>query len=267
MKHLINLKYNLQDVIIKPILKDGKMINIDIIFDRYKISFRDSLLILLASLKKLSKAFNVDDKGVFDYKSVDNLNVLQLNDKLLRGNIISYAQLDCKILYLILIKFNSLIFELYSLNVNRFPTLPSLAIGIFRSKYLQDKTVPNITGQAYLDLKESYTGGSTDVIVPHGENLFYYDVNSLYPLSMLSYPVPIGNMKAFEGDITKIDPFAFGFFEVEIFAPINLHVPVLQIHYKGRTISPVGNFRGWFLSEELRNAVDHFGYKIEILRG
>jgi hypothetical protein len=80
LKHLINLIYNQEEIMIKPTLKDGKIINLDIKFDRYKISFRDSLLILLASLKKLAKSFSVEEKGTFDYKSVDNLTVDQLND-------------------------------------------------------------------------------------------------------------------------------------------------------------------------------------------
>ena len=127
MKFLVKLTYNNQEVIIKPTLKDGKMINIDIRYGKYKISFRDSLLILLASLKKLTVAFNVESKGEFDYKSVDNLNVNELNDCFLRNEIVNYASLDCKILYEILIKFNDLIFDLFNLNINNYPTLPSIA--------------------------------------------------------------------------------------------------------------------------------------------
>jgi len=36
---------------------------------------------------------------------------------------------------------------------------------VFRSKYLIDKEIPNITGQVFLDLKESYTGGSTKGLI------------------------------------------------------------------------------------------------------
>jgi hypothetical protein len=171
MKYFINLKYLNQDVLVKPTLKDGKMINIDIKFDKYTISFRDSLLTLLASLRKLAKAFNVEDKGTFEYKSVDNLTVEQLNDPLIRKQNIEYAQLDCKILYDILINFNHIIFELFHLNINNYPTLPSLAFGIFRSKYLINNEIPNLTRQKFLDIKESYTGDSTDLIIPNGKNL------------------------------------------------------------------------------------------------
>jgi len=139
MKYFINLKYNNENVYIKPIIKDGKFINININFDRYKISFRDSLLILLSSLNKLSKAFTLDNKGKFDFNKVNNLTIEELNNNKLREEIIKYCNLDCKILYDILIKFNQFIFDLYELNINNYPTLPSLAFGIYRSKYLNKK--------------------------------------------------------------------------------------------------------------------------------
>jgi len=198
---------------------------------------------------------------------VDNLNILQLNEDKLRNGIIEYAQLDCKILYLILMKFNSLIFDLYNLNINNYPTLPSLAFGIFRSKYLSKNTVPLITGQLFKDINQSYTGESTEFILPYGENLFYYDINSLYPYSMLKNNMPLGNIKAFEGDIFKKDPKALGFFEAIINTPNKLNIPVLQIHNNNKTISPLGRFKGWFFSEELKFARDNFGYNFEILRG
>jgi hypothetical protein len=36
-------------------------------------------------------------------------------------------------------------------------------------------------------------GGHTDVYKPKGYNLYYYDVNSLYPFVMKNYPMPISN--------------------------------------------------------------------------
>lgn len=246
------------------------MINIDIRFGnnyQYKISFRDSLLILLSSLSKLAKSFGVEAKGNFNFKSVDNLNVTELNDYALRNEIIAYASLDCKILFDILIKFNQLIFELYNLSINKYPTLPSLAFGVFRSKYLKPDTIPLIKGQPFHNIKNSYTGGSVDVIINHGFNVYGYDINSLYPYSMSIFDVPMGDMKAFTGNIWNKFPDALGFFEVIVDAPKDLNIPVLQIRHNNQTISPVGKFKGWFFSEELRNAIDKFGYKIEILNG
>jgi len=33
----------------------------------------------------------------------------------------------------------------------------------------------------YHDIKQAYYGGITEVYKPYGRDLFYYDVNSLYP--------------------------------------------------------------------------------------
>jgi hypothetical protein len=92
--------------------------------------------------------------------------------------------------------------------------------------------------------KKAYSGGSTDLYCPYGKNIYRYDVNSLYPFVMKEFPMPVGNITFFEGDITKIDPDAFGFFNVEITAPKDLNIPILQtkvkINNSLRTLSPLG---------------------------
>lgn len=267
MKYFVGLKNNNNDITIKPTLKDGKFINIDIKFGRNKISFRDSLLLLLNSLNKLAKAFNVDNKGSFDFNSVNNLNITQLNDNKLREELINYCNLDCKILYDILLKFNNLVYDLFNLNFNNYPTLPSLAFGIFRNKYLNKNEIPLINSHPFYDIKNSYTGGSIDTIINYGENLYHYDMNSEYPYVMQKYNIPTGNIKAFTGNIWNIEPNAFGIFNCNIETPDNLNIPILQIHHNKRTISPLGKFNGWFFSEELKNAIDNFGYKVTIING
>lgn len=83
------------------------------------------------------------------------------------------------------------------------------------------------------------------MFIPYSNKPIYvYDVNSLYPYVMAMFDMPIGKIQFFEGDITKIDPDAFGFFEVIVTAPDNLETPILQTHVKTsggtRTISPLG---------------------------
>jgi hypothetical protein len=94
------------------------------------------------------------------------------------------------------------------------------------------------------DLKISYTGGATDVYRPYSRNAKGYDVNSLYPTQMNNYPIPVGKITFFEGDISKLDPKAFGFFEVDITAPEDLQIPIIQTRVKTstgtRTVAPLG---------------------------
>jgi hypothetical protein len=93
-------------------------------------------------------------------------------------------------------------------------------------------------------IRKSYSGGRVDVFKPYGLNIEGYDVNSLYPKQMQSLDMPVGNLIYFEGDITKIDPNAFGFFEVEVETIKDLNIPFLQtrvnINGESKTISPLG---------------------------
>lgn len=66
-----------------------------------------------------------------------------------------------------------------------------------------------------------------------------YDVNSLYPFTMKSFPMPVGNPTYFEGDILSVwnsdsrkiqDNKPFGIFEVDIIAPLDIKIPLLQLN-------------------------------------
>ena len=71
-------------------------------------------------------------------------------------------------------------------------TISKLAYEIFSKDYLRvDKSIPHINKRAiYRDIKLGYYGGNTEVYKPFGENLYYYDVNSLYPY--MSYNDMVG---------------------------------------------------------------------------
>ena len=105
---------------------------------------------------------------------------------------------------------------------------------------------------------------------PFGENIFRYDVNSLYPYAMKTFPMPIGNIKFFEGNILDIETKAFGFFKCIITAPKDIKHPIIQTKFDTgnglRTLSPVGTWTDILFSEEMFNAMK-YGYKFEILSG
>jgi hypothetical protein len=223
LKALSVIKYSS----LKPIIKDDKIIDIKIIFGKYNISFRDSLLMLPTSLRKLAIQFNVDNKTIFPYNFVNNkcntnidlnyigkvpsfkyfiditieqYNNYKINYSLwkLRNETINYCLQDCISLYQIIDKFNYLIFDKFNINIHNFPTLPSLAFGIYRAHYLKDFKFPLLTGQIFNDIKLSYTGGSTYMFKPYGTNIYRYDVNLLYPYVMKQNPMPIGNITFFK---------------------------------------------------------------------
>ena len=66
---------------------------------------------------------------------------------------------------------------------------------------LENTKIPLIIGDMYEFFKKGYTGGSVDVYQATGENIYRYDVNSLYPFVMKNFSMPVGNPVYFEGDI------------------------------------------------------------------
>jgi hypothetical protein len=290
-----------------PVINNGRFISVKLTFKTKeenikfdKIEFRDSLQLLLMSLSKLAKSFNVEvQKSIFPHRFVsrDNLNYIgtvpdfkyfdgiTLNEYLdycinfknnnwsLRTEAIKYCNCDCISLHQILIKFNQLIFDNFKININKYPTLPSLSFAIFRTHFLKTSFVSQLSGKISKNIKLGYTGGATDMYIPtnlKNELVYAYDVNSLYPFVMSKGAMPVGKPKYFEGDIRKIDPEAFGFFYCKIITPKNLKHPILQTHVKTkagiRTMAALGTYKDMLFSPEMDNAI-RYGYNFEILWG
>jgi len=241
---LIRIFSELTDMPIKPIMRDGRIIDLKFTFNigktNFVLFFRDSYLLLPSSLAKLAINFNVENKGIFPYAFVNeievpldykgsvpdykffnkkNLSIEEYNNYKnaftftnkwsLRGETIKYCEQDCKTLYQIIHSFQKKIFLLFRLDVLKYPTLSSLAFAIFRYKFLKDSKIPIIEGDIFNQLKEGYTGGAVDVYKPFpekGTKVYRYDVNSLYPSVMKSFNMPVGNPTYFEGDISLIGP-------------------------------------------------------------
>lgn len=315
---LIRILSSLTDVI-RPIIRENRIIDLKFKFKAqmqisghtyYSIYFRDSYLLLPLSLQKLAINFEVENKGMFPFKFVNDENIsldydgiiplidyfddltntnedekqlyikkytdyyLSFNNNSwnLRSECVKYCEQDVKTLYQIIDKFSKEIYKLFRLDILKYPTLSSLAFGIYRSSFLGDYKIPLIDGNIFKDIKKGYTGGSVDVYKPYGENIWHYDVNSLYPFVMKQFEMPVGTPIYFEGDITIVHSATkpFGIFEVEVETPSDLKIPLLQSRFKMkdgyRTIAPLGKWKGTFFSEELYAAVE-YGYKFKILRG
>lgn len=294
---------------VKPIIRDSKIIDLKFYFNNnYFLSFRDSYHLLPSSLKDLAIQFKGLNKGLYPYKFVNSKEV-DLNyigdipnfkyfDKILlieyinykkqfqeeyddkewslKKATIQYCEQDAIILYKVIQKFNEKIYSLFRINILKCPTLSSLAFTIFRSNFLKENAkIPLITGDMFNFFKQGYTGGSVDVYKAKGENIYRYDVNSLYPYVMKNFSMPVGNPTFFEGDILSAMPKdkninPFGIFEVEVKAPKNLKIPLLQTRVKTKngnmTISPLGTWTGVYDSRELFNSIK-VGYSFKVLRG
>lgn len=174
---------------VNPIIHNGKFISINFNYGKnndYQIQFRDSYLILLNSLRKLCKSFKVQTvKSIFPYLFVNknNLNYIgnvpdfqyfdnkinldeyneyksKFNDNNwnLKSEAIKYCEIDVISLFQVIRKFGEMIFNLFKINIHKYPTLPSLAFAIFRSNFMTENTIPQLTGKISKDIREGYTG-------------------------------------------------------------------------------------------------------------
>ena len=302
MKHLLSFGK------VEPLLFNGKLKSIKLIIPGGRtVIFKDSYLLLPLSLRKRCLAFKVDlVKGYFPFNltniyytgvfpkfehwtdiSLSEYTELSKTNKgkfwSFQQEAIKYCKLDCKCLYEVLIKFNKLIFNEFKVNIHKSPSLPALAMRIYKTQFMPLNSIYQILGKPEQNIRNSYSGGAVDVYIPHNritafignieskfKQLFYYDVNSLYPTIMAKHLMPIGKPIKFVGDIRKMEPDAFGFFYCKITSPDNLNHPILQRRIKTsegiRTIAGLGSWTGWISSLELDNAVK-YGYQFEILNG
>jgi hypothetical protein len=197
---------------LEPLIRDNKLISIKFRFVkikpnkyRYYIEFHDSLLIILASLNKLSKTFIADKT---EYHKLDN--IVLLNCLLYRahrdkqghlsflGDVLNYCIRDTLALALAFIinKLSTLCYDNFKFNVHNYPTVSSLAMGIYLTHYLNDnKLIPVISGKIYRDISKSFHGLHTDVFELYSkEEVHSYDFVSKYPTQMSNKEMPVGKI-------------------------------------------------------------------------
>jgi hypothetical protein len=177
----------------------------------------------------------------------------------------NYALQDAVALYESLTIAQSIYFNLFKVDIESVYSTATLALKIFRTKFL-DK--PIFILPEYMDsfIRNGYYGGGTDVYKAYGENVHYYEVNSLYPSAMLN-PMPYNLVTPNLLDLSNrnLDSF-FGFVKAEIYCPSDMLRPVLPYHSNGKTIYPTGVWTGVYFSEELK-AVSKLGYQIKLISG
>lgn len=96
-------------------------------------------------------------------------------------------------------------------------TISKLAYNIFNRDYLDKEILLNNKQSIYDEIKLAYYGGITEVYKPYGENLYYYDVNSLYPFVALQDMPGIHCIKKnfINKDVDIYDIFGFFYCEIE----------------------------------------------------
>jgi hypothetical protein len=271
--------------------------------NKLKLFIKDSLKLLPLSLENLVRGFNIDTKKllfpyrfvnkdnlnytgpipIFDYYTDDGLCDKSKHDRYLElakefenkpWNLIEetkkYIYNDVKSLYEILEKFSKDVYDVESINMSDVVSISSLALKTFLTNYYDEKRTPIHIPlyKQHKDIKNAFYGGRTEVLKTYGEDLYLYDVNSLYPSVMLK-DIPIGNL--IKSSDTKLDNY-FGFCYVTVEVPEHNNNPVLPFRGDfGNIYNPIGSWTGWYSSEILKTARDfdktkitvHYGYKFK----
>jgi hypothetical protein len=135
--------------------------------------------------------------------------------------------------------FNKYVYRNYGVQMTDCLTISRLALNIYLKNYMKDNKIPIINQSMYNDIKKGYYGGLTEVYKPYGQNLFYYDVNSLYPYAALN-PMPGLNCTYIE----YMKPVAykkelFGFYYCEVETMDN-YLGLLPVHNNFELTMPNG---------------------------
>src|SRR5690606_10723535 len=136
---------------------------------------------------------------------------------------IEYCILDCQILYKILINFQNLSKSLSPVNPLSCLTLPQFAYHTYLTeKYFDsDWDLYKLDKKKYNFIASGYYGGKVDVFQTYADSpnseIYYYDVNSLYPFAMLNY-MPEGTGTWINLDINSFENF-FGFVDITMESP------------------------------------------------
>jgi len=245
------------------ILIDQSKDVISIIIPSHKINIRDSLRIFPASLQELSIIFKTPvPKGNLDHSKVTES---LLTDTAFKIEALNYLSQDLISLLDIILNATKTIHTRYSVDLSRAFSTASLAITIFRTGYLKFN-IPILSIPIDSYIRKSFIGGATEVYICRGKNLYYYDVNSLYPYA-IKQPIPyncLGYRKGSEINLTEF----FGFIQARIIVPSKIKIPILpwKDPNLGKLLYPRGCFTGYYFSEELK-AAQKLGYIIQPLSG
>lgn len=234
--------------------------------------FLDSYRVFPYPLKELGETFKADttpsgEKG--EYNPLYN-NYYKLTEHGKEGVLFKefkeYALTE--VLYYSMAEAQYIYFYSYEIDITKVVSTSTLAMKIYLKNYLPKKykSIPKLKPSQDAFIRSSYHGGSTDIYKKYGENLYYYDVNSLYPMKQ---PLPV-KINEFIEDIEKLEHF-FGFCTAKITCTKDVAIPILprrtkEIYGAGVHSHPTGEWTGIYFSEELK-AAKKLGYKIIPLNG
>lgn len=265
LKYFVN---NSEKYTVKPLIRNNLIYEITVYRGKKLLyHLKDSLRMLPNSLDSLARHLcpQLGSKGIIQHNEIRVSNLLHNREKIL-----DYMKQDIVLLGGVMLKAQDIYWRAFKVDIVTKLTLSSLALSIFRTHYYNQKNwnihIPSKNEDTFI--RRGYYGGHADAYIPKGYNLHYYDVNSLYPFIMKTYPMP-GGKPVWHGHLEGQDlNNLFGFIEAYVECPPHITRPFLPYKdkKKGTLLFATGEFVGVYYSEELKYARD-LGYKIIPLSG
>ncbi|MFA5297635.1 MAG: DNA polymerase [Lutibacter sp.] len=228
-------------------------------FDKQAI-FNNRFIYATNGVAQFGDSFNILPGSVKKIGALLGKNKMILADKFKKGTAksitkkdIEYCQRDCEIVY-------DALFNIFNEVGNIKITLAGLALEYFRRKYqLFHIDYNDIFGKYFY---ESYYGGRNEAFYIGKCNAVCYDINSMYPHSMINEQFPNPKHLRLKTHITVNDFLTFYLLHYEGCANITVkHKEIdygfLPLKRNGKLLFPVGTFSGWYNFNEIRFALKH----------
>lgn len=173
------------------------------------------------------------------------------NYKLKRISVNNYLQADVCLLIEILKFFRRSLFNNFNIDVTFYMSISSITFKIFRNNFLKSYLLTSTSPLTVNYISKAYFGGVSFVHFPFGNNLFRFDINSLYPFVMSNNLFPTNHPIWISIYNFNLSLF-FGFCQVSFLIPEFLIFGVIPFKFKGRNINGIGLISGVYFSEELK---------------
>jgi hypothetical protein len=162
--------------------------------------------------------------------------------------LVAYNRTDCEILWKAIFQFEE---EILGLGGQLQQTIASTAMTLFRRSYLQQEiyTSEKLNQVA----QESYFASRVEVLSRNAEDFLSYDINSSFPYAM-TFPLP-GNLTGFQTDLPDDDRDECLYVANVTLEVPDTHMPPLPFRRDGRVFFPVGRWRAWLTSTDIRLAL------------
>ena len=256
---------------------NGDMFYIDVRdeFDKPR-HFQDSFALMPRSLKGLTDAFLNQDQGKldFDVSKIDTKENMHPDDW---SEMLEYLKRDCVSLIKVLHEFTEIIENFSDGKCGCQLTMGSTTMAMYQTAFMENEEISKIESCHKPDAKvnpeecfrSSYYGGRTEVFRMNGnpdefddvDELYHFDVNSLYPTAYTKKPLPTGDVIHIGASDKILDREDYGGVAyISGKVPDDVDIPVLPVRIdpggsEEKVIFPTGKIEGWYMIREIRYAM------------